>query len=101
MKATLSSEDLPMIIKELLDKKADQFNMEIELNGRIYEVNIFLMPQLQKVRTYSIDITERKQAEKEVKQLNAELLKRAAELKQLTVILRLSITPLHMIYVNH
>ncbi|MDO8490583.1 MAG: PAS domain S-box protein [Dehalococcoidia bacterium] len=48
-------------------------NRELKIGGRYYEQTVTSLPQGQNMRTYGKDITDRKQAEEEVRQRTAEL----------------------------
>ena len=59
--------DMPEILKDLRNEKTDQFYREIEINGSFFEELVCLVPQLQTVRIYSMDMTRRKHAEEALK----------------------------------
>jgi len=73
--------DMPEILQALRNKKPGQFLRIIEIDGRIFEEIVYTTPQFQAVRIYTMDITERKQSEEEIKRLNASLAMRAVELE--------------------
>ena len=56
-------QDMPVILQDLRDKKAGQFLREVEINGSFFEELVYIVPQFQSVRIYTMDITERKRAE--------------------------------------
>jgi PAS domain S-box-containing protein len=74
-------QDISAILQDLKDKKTQQYIQEIEIEGYFFKEIIFLAPQIQTVRIYTMDITDRKRAEKEIERLKAELRKLAAELE--------------------
>jgi signal transduction histidine kinase len=65
--------DLPVIFQKLRDEEAGQFFRGVEINGCYYEELIFIVPQFQSVRIYTMDITARKRAEEKLEILNTEL----------------------------
>jgi len=65
--------DMPVILRNLQDKKAGQFIREIEINDSVFEELIYIAPPFQSVRIYTMDITERKRAEEKLEILNTEL----------------------------
>jgi len=69
----LLPQDMSTILQDLRDEKAGQFVREVELNGRFFEELIYIAPPFQSVRIYTMNITERKQAEEEREQLLVEL----------------------------
>jgi PAS domain S-box-containing protein len=78
----LISQDMPVILQCLRDKKAGQFFREIEINGCFFGELIYIAPPFQSVRIYTMDITDRKRADEEIKRLNTDLAARAAELEE-------------------
>jgi len=77
----LIPQDMPEILQALLNKKPGQFLRSIEIDGRFFEELVFVTPQFQTVRIYTMDITKRRQAEEEIEKLNASLAVRAVELE--------------------
>ncbi|TWJ19190.1 sensor histidine kinase [Geobacter argillaceus] len=77
----LIPQDIQRILQDLQDNKADQFFREIEIDERFFEELIYVAPQFQTVRIYTMDISLRKQAEKVIERLNTDLATRAAELE--------------------
>lgn len=73
--------DLGTVFQRLRENDAGPIRREIELNGRCFEELLFLTPQFQTLRIYTMDITERKEDEGEIKRLNASLSARSAELE--------------------
>ena len=82
---------LPEDIKELLtglkQKKEGQFYRELIIKGKIFEETIYLVPQFNTLRIYAVDITGRKQADRDLGKALADLefrvQERTAELTRL------------------
>lgn len=79
----LIPQDMPVILQSMRDKKAGQFSRQIESRGRFFEELIFIAPPFRSVRIYTMDITERKLAEEEIRRLNTDLAMRAEDLEAL------------------
>ena len=77
----LIPQDIEVILQDLQEEKAGQLHREIKIDGRFFEELIYIAPPFQSARIYTMDITERKQAEKVIAQLNANVAARAAELE--------------------
>jgi len=77
----LIPKDMPEILQGLRNKKPGQFLRSIEIDGRFFEELVYVTPQFQTVRIYTMEITKRKQAEEEIAKLNASLAVRAVELE--------------------
>jgi len=77
----LIPKDMPEIVQTLRNKKPGQFLRSIEIDGRFFEELVYVTPQFQTVRIYTMEITKRKQAEEEIAKLNASLAVRAVELE--------------------
>jgi PAS domain S-box-containing protein len=65
--------------KTLLNGKADTVRREISTGEFFFSQTITYIPEAQRLRIYSTDITERKAAEQKVHQLNTELEQRVVE----------------------
>ena len=61
--------DLPTILETLAQKRAEVFYCEVEVNHRVLGENIYLVPEFNVARIYTIDITARKQAEKNLSRM--------------------------------
>jgi len=59
----LIPQDMPEILQSLRNNKPGQFLRSIEIDGRFFEELVYVTPQFQSVRIYTMDITERKRAE--------------------------------------
>ena len=77
--------NMPVILQDLRDKKPGRYFQDIEINGCFFKELILITPQFQSVRIYTMDITERKQAEEEIKKLSEVLAARADELEAANV----------------
>jgi PAS domain S-box-containing protein len=77
----LIPQEMPEILQALRNKKPGQFFRSIEIDGRFFEELVYVTPQFQTVRIYTMDITKRKRAEEQIEILNTDLAARASELE--------------------
>jgi PAS domain S-box-containing protein len=77
----LIPQEMPEILQSLRNKKPRQFLRRIEIDGRFFEELVYVTPQFQTVRIYTMDITERKRAEEQIEILNTDLAARAIDLE--------------------
>lgn len=59
--------DLGTILRDLQEKKFPYVLREVEVNGAFFKETIYLAPEYNAVRIYTMDITKRKQAEEALK----------------------------------
>lgn len=72
--------DLPVIIRDLEQRRTIVARREVEINGAIFAESIYLASSFGTIRIFAGDITERKHMEEELRQFNAELQARNVEL---------------------
>jgi PAS domain S-box-containing protein len=64
----LIPKDLPDILRDLRQQKARQFTRTVEIDDLVLDVLIYLTPEFNSVRIYSVDITERRRAEQALRE---------------------------------
>ena len=65
--------------QSLLDGSAEAVRRDLDVGERCYSQTISYVPSARRLRVYSTDITDRKQADEEIQRLNATLERRVAE----------------------
>jgi len=78
---TFIPEELSEIFQTLQENKGFPYVREIEIDGLFFMQRFHLVEQLDVIRVYGIDITERKRAEAALEKLNTELKNRTVELE--------------------
>jgi len=73
--------DLQEILRDLKERKALQYSRKVEIDGMMFDENIYLAPQFNAVRIYAMEITERVRAEEKIEILNTNLAARASDLE--------------------
>ena len=69
----LSHPVLAGVIETVTEHRKNQFVREISIGEQVFEQSLTYIPQSELIRSYLVDITERKRAENEIKDLHKEL----------------------------
>jgi PAS domain S-box-containing protein len=65
--------NIEIILKSLRTKKSGDFHLEVPVGKAIFAERICLTQEFNSIRVYASDVTRKKQAEKELKELNQQL----------------------------